>query len=100
MTFLQLLNADIILLNKADLVGHEKMLQLEQRVLNALPSARVFRATHAKVGLTELLQLHYSSSEAGVGVPSHEARLMLQVSCSGNQPFKRLTTAIHLYSNS
>jgi len=49
--------ADFILLNKVDLVSHEKRTAVEKALVELNPQARVFRTEHSRVNLKELLDV-------------------------------------------
>jgi G3E family GTPase len=54
----QLAVADLVILNKTDLIGEEAAQALEQRLRDYVPHARLLRAQHAIVPLPVLLGLH------------------------------------------
>ncbi|KAL1522374.1 hypothetical protein AB1Y20_017365 [Prymnesium parvum] len=74
----QLLCADIIILNKVDLLDAAAVESLQQAMQAAVPAATVITATHGKVPLHRILHVEHSQGGAGAGVAGHEARLIVQ----------------------
>lgn len=53
----QLLHADIVLLNKCDLVGPERLLEVESKIAGLKEGARILRTTHSRVPLPLILSV-------------------------------------------
>ncbi|CAK0866852.1 unnamed protein product [Prorocentrum cordatum] len=69
----QLLAADIILLNKADLVDGVALNTVEARLRELFPDARLFSCQYGRVPISDLLEVFVSSADAAA--VSHEAVL-------------------------
>jgi G3E family GTPase len=54
----QIALADFLLLNKTDLVDGASLAEIEKEITELNPHARVFRTTHSKVDLDEVLDVH------------------------------------------
>jgi G3E family GTPase len=54
----QIALADFLLLNKTDLVDGASLAEVEKEITELNPHARVFRTTHSKVDLDEVLDVH------------------------------------------
>lgn len=54
----QIALADFLLVNKTDLVDEATLNEVEKEIANLNPHARVFRTSHSKVDLNEVLDVH------------------------------------------
>ncbi|MFN7899311.1 MAG: GTP-binding protein [Synechococcaceae cyanobacterium] len=69
----QVVYGDMLLLNKCDLVDAERLEQLEQRLLEIKPEARILRSVKGQVPLPLLLSVGLFESDRVVALQSHDA---------------------------
>ena len=55
--YAQLLYGDILLLNKCDLVNEEKMMKIEEKILEIKTEPRILRCTNSSVGLETIISV-------------------------------------------
>lgn len=67
----QIDTADILLLNKTDVVDPDTLELLESRLRIMKPGARIYRTSHARIPLSFLLSVNLFEDARAYGVPDH-----------------------------
>jgi G3E family GTPase len=83
----QLAMADFILLNKTDLVSEDQLAQIEATIAQFNPHATIFRTTHGKVPLAELLDVNAFDVDRKLAVNPDLLNELKQSSHSGIESF-------------